>query len=92
MDDVARHSSASAGALQEMRTGMPAEAFGKHGSKNYFTIIAWDRHNLFAANARPEPDLRYFSKSTALSLSVNAKNITSFHGTYFAVCSVVPQL
>jgi hypothetical protein len=42
-------------------------------------------NNCLAANALPNPDLRYFSKAAAFPLSVKPKQATSSQGAYFEV-------
>jgi hypothetical protein len=42
----------------------PAAAFGMRVLEGI--DILWESHKRFSANALPEPDLKYFSNSTAL--------------------------
>lgn len=44
------------------------------------------------ANARPEPDFRYFSKTAALDSDANSMEATSPHGLRAAVCWDPPLL
>lgn len=44
------------------------------------------------ANARPEPDFRYFSKTAALDSDANSIEATSRHGLNVAVCWDPPLL
>jgi HNH endonuclease len=49
-------------------------------------------YSLFFANARPEADLRYFSKSNARFSSEKARYVFTRHGLNFEVCDTSPEL
>ena len=49
-------------------------------------------YSLFFANARPEADLRYFSKSNARFSSEKARYVFTRHGVNFDVCDTSPEL
>jgi len=44
--------------------------------------ISDPHQNLLLAKAYPEPDLRYFSNSTAFGSSEKVRQVASFHGLY----------
>jgi hypothetical protein len=55
-------------------------------------VITGLAYNRFLLNARPEGDLRYFSKSDALRRSRKAMAVLICHGRRLAVCGTPPSL